>query len=52
MVEVKGNPIDRLIKEVLLEERVGETFATLDSCCRPFFAWKSREVQPEMETAE
>lgn len=31
LVKVKGNPIDRLIKEVLLEERVGETFATLDS---------------------
>ncbi|CAJ1404016.1 unnamed protein product [Effrenium voratum] len=31
LVKVKGNPLDRLIKEVLLEERVGETFATLDS---------------------
>ncbi|CAK8989935.1 unnamed protein product [Durusdinium trenchii] len=30
LVKVKGNPLDRLIKEVLLEERVGETFATLD----------------------
>ena len=59
--KVKGNPIDRLIKEVLLEdrlqhfqntsafklvqnskfifsqqERVGETFATLDSCAQRF----------------
>eukprot|EP00440_Ansanella_granifera_P071189 gb/GFBE01077261.1/.p1 GENE.gb/GFBE01077261.1/~~gb/GFBE01077261.1/.p1 ORF type:complete len:597 (+),score=182.70 gb/GFBE01077261.1/:1-1791(+) len=31
LVKVKGNPLDRLIKEVLLEERVGETFATMDS---------------------
>ncbi|CAE8631677.1 unnamed protein product, partial [Polarella glacialis] len=31
LVKVKGNPLDRLIKEVLLEERVGETFATFDS---------------------
>lgn len=30
-VKVKGNPLDRLIKEVLLEERVGETSANLDS---------------------
>jgi len=29
LVKVKGNPIDRLIKEVLLEERIGETFASL-----------------------
>jgi len=31
LVKVKGNPLDRLIKEVLLEERVGETSANLDS---------------------
>lgn len=30
-VKVKGSPLDRLIKEVLLEERVGETSANLDS---------------------
>lgn len=31
LVKVNGNPLDRLIKEVLLEERVGETNTTLDS---------------------
>lgn len=31
LVKVKGDPLDRLIKEVLLEERVGETFANLQS---------------------
>ncbi|CAE7341436.1 SRPRA [Symbiodinium natans] len=31
LVKVKGNPLDRLIKEVLLEERVGETFANIDA---------------------
>lgn len=31
LVKVKGNPLDRLIREVLLEERVGETNASLDS---------------------
>eukprot|EP00439_Symbiodinium_sp_Y106_P020396 s1474_g2.t1 len=31
LVKVKGNPLDRLIKEVLLEERVGETFANVDA---------------------
>eukprot|EP00927_Polykrikos_kofoidii_P066348 TRINITY_DN61965_c0_g1_i1.p1 TRINITY_DN61965_c0_g1~~TRINITY_DN61965_c0_g1_i1.p1 ORF type:complete len:641 (+),score=158.33 TRINITY_DN61965_c0_g1_i1:101-1924(+) len=31
LVKVKGDPLDRLIKEVLLEERVGETSANLDS---------------------
>lgn len=31
LVKLKGNPLDRLIKEVLLEERVGETSASLDS---------------------
>lgn len=30
LVKIKGDPLDRLIKEVLLEERVGETFATMD----------------------
>jgi len=30
-VKLKGNPLDRLIKEVLLEERVGETHASVDS---------------------
>jgi signal recognition particle receptor subunit alpha len=29
LVKVKGDPIDRLIKEVLLEERVGETFTNI-----------------------
>lgn len=29
-IKVKGNPLDRLIKEVLLEERIGETFVSLD----------------------
>merc|ERR1719511_124205 len=32
LVKVRGSPLDRLIREVLLEERVGETSATLDSC--------------------
>lgn len=31
LVKVKGDPVDKLIKEVLLEERVGETFANLES---------------------
>jgi len=31
LVKLKGNPLDRLIKEVLLEERVGETSASVDS---------------------
>lgn len=31
LVKVKGNPLDRLIKEVLLEERMGETTANMDS---------------------
>lgn len=31
LVKVKGNPLDRLIREVLLEERVGETHANIDS---------------------
>lgn len=31
LVKVKGNPIDRLIKEVLLEERLGEVTACVDS---------------------
>eukprot|EP00928_Gymnodinium_smaydae_P061657 TRINITY_DN45691_c0_g1_i1.p1 TRINITY_DN45691_c0_g1~~TRINITY_DN45691_c0_g1_i1.p1 ORF type:complete len:634 (+),score=211.44 TRINITY_DN45691_c0_g1_i1:69-1904(+) len=31
LVKVKGDPLDRLIKEVLLEERVGESSANLDS---------------------
>eukprot|EP00929_Paragymnodinium_shiwhaense_P037780 TRINITY_DN20065_c1_g1_i1.p1 TRINITY_DN20065_c1_g1~~TRINITY_DN20065_c1_g1_i1.p1 ORF type:complete len:589 (-),score=201.24 TRINITY_DN20065_c1_g1_i1:247-2013(-) len=31
LVKVKGDPVDRLIKEVLLEERVGETQVNLDS---------------------
>lgn len=31
LVKVKGNPLDRLIKEVLLEERIGETFANVDA---------------------
>jgi len=31
LVKVKGNPIDWLIKEVLLEERVGETTAKYDT---------------------
>jgi len=31
LVKIKGNPIDGLIKEVLLEERVGETSAKVDS---------------------
>lgn len=31
LVKVKGNPLDRLIKEVLLEERIGETFANIDA---------------------
>merc|ERR1712176_1180007 len=30
-VKVKGNPLDSLIKNVLLEEKAGETFASLDS---------------------
>mmetsp|Transcript_28302 Transcript_28302/g.85311 ORF Transcript_28302/g.85311 Transcript_28302/m.85311 type:complete len:608 (-) Transcript_28302:88-1911(-) len=30
LVKVKGNPVDKLIKEVLLEERVGETTARKD----------------------
>mmetsp|Transcript_98798 Transcript_98798/g.175947 ORF Transcript_98798/g.175947 Transcript_98798/m.175947 type:complete len:593 (-) Transcript_98798:131-1909(-) len=41
MVKVKGNPLDRLIKEVLLEERIGETFATLDSYN---LKWKLHEM--------
>jgi len=31
LVKVKGDPLDRLIKEVLMQERMGETFVTLDS---------------------
>lgn len=31
LVKVKGDPIDKLIKEVLLEERIGETFVNLQS---------------------
>jgi len=31
LVKLKGNPLDRLIKEVLLEERVGETCASVYS---------------------
>jgi len=31
LVKIKGNPLDRLIREVLLEERVGETSANVDS---------------------
>jgi len=31
LVKVKGNPLDRVIKEVLLEERLGETTANVDS---------------------
>jgi len=31
LVKIKGNPLDRLIREVLLEERVGETTANMDS---------------------
>mmetsp|Transcript_43247 Transcript_43247/g.123280 ORF Transcript_43247/g.123280 Transcript_43247/m.123280 type:complete len:620 (-) Transcript_43247:94-1953(-) len=31
LVKVRGGPVDRLIREVLLEERVGETSACLDS---------------------
>jgi len=31
LVKVKGDPVDKLIKEVLLEERMGETFATIQS---------------------
>lgn len=37
LVKIKGNPLDWLIKEVLLEERVGESTAKKEEYC---FQWK------------
>ena len=37
LVRLKGDPIGDLIKEVLLEERVGETFVAFDPYTAAFF---------------